>query len=168
MANLVSVAQLEVATQNTPGSLVDDAFVAWVLEEASGLVCDTAHHPEWEDDITLAPRTAKRICLLVAKRTYENPGAVVVEGGVGPIGGDRVLDTQAMGLMLTEAEEEELVDLRGGPGNDPNGLWIQPINDGTATDRTAYLFDSSGSDWAIPYGDYGTTDAFTAPGDVIL
>lgn len=168
MATIVTTAQLEVATQNAPGSLVDDAFVDWVLEEASGLVCDTARHPEWELDPTTAPRTAKRICLLVAKRTYENPGAVVMEGGVGPIGGDRVLDAQAMGLMLTEAEEEELIDLRGMPGSDPGGLWLQPINDDRNRDRTAYLFDDSGSDWAIPYGDFDTTDAFTTPDDVIL
>lgn len=166
MTTLVSVAQLEVATQNAPGSLVDDAFAAWVLEEASGLVCDTARHAEWEDDPSTAPRAARRICLMVAKRTFQNPDAVTVEGAIGPIGGDRVLDFQAMGLMLTEAEEEELIDLRGGAGGS-GGLWVQPIGE-AAADRTAYLFDSSGSDWAIPYGDFASTDAFTETTDVIV
>lgn len=166
MTTIVSVAQLEVATQSVAGSLADDTFAAWVLEEASGLVCDTARHPEWEDDPSKAPRVARRICLMVAKRTYENPGSVIQEGAVGPLGGDRVLDAQAMGLNLTEAEEEELIDLRGG-GN-AGGLWVQPIGDGDAPDRTVYLFDSSGSDWAIPYADFDSTDAFNTPDDVIV
>lgn len=143
-------------------------FATMIIDLASDIVRDTASHPEWDQNTV--PFRAKMICLLVAKRSYQNPNNVVVEGALGPIGGDRVLDVQAMGLYLTEAEASDLARLVGDgtAATNPNRLWVLQNSGGIPEATTGYVFDDSGSDWAIPYVDFASTDAMTDPSDTIV
>lgn len=171
MTTIISISDLEVITRTGTGSLAADTFASRIVVEASGLVCDTAGHPEWETTTPLVdvPRTAKRICLALAKRSFQNPERVVQEGSIGPLGGDRVDATQALFLELTDGEIDALEALQGdGTGGGGNGLWLQPITGSDVYDRVAFVHDDSGSDWAIPMGDFDSTDAFVEEGDVIV
>jgi hypothetical protein len=167
---LITPAELATICQ-LPGQVIPEArlpFATMVIDLASDLIRDTAEHAEWTD--ATVPFRAKIICLLVAKRTYQNPNAVVAEGGVGPLGGDRVADIQAMGLYLTDVERADLEALRGDgtSASDPKRLWILRVNSGLPAIDTGYVFDDSGSDWAIPYIDFNTTDAMTDPSDTVV
>lgn len=122
----------------------NDEFALLVLEEASGLVCDTAGHPEWEDNPTSAPRAARRICLQVAYRTFTNPDFEVAYG-LGPLSG-RSLDLYAMGLNLTDVEMETLEDLQP---KGTSGLWVQPIT----SDTDDYPKEVYAHDVRFPFSD---------------
>jgi hypothetical protein len=144
------------------------AFATMIIDLASDLVRDAARHEDWTADTI--PFRAKVITLLVAKRSYQNPDGVLVEGAIGPIGGDRVTDLQAAGLYLTEAEMAELSALRGDgtAASNPNRLWVLQVNGGLPETTTGYLPDSSGSDWLIPYVDLRETDMLNDPGDTVM
>lgn len=131
-------------------------FEEMVIEKAQYLVADEAGHPEWVvEDIATVPYRARIICLNLARRTLKNPDQIVQEGGIGPIGGDRVRDSAAMAMELSPAEKEELHGLRG-DGTTPPGLWVQPLGEGLPTlGTTAYVPDISGSDWLVPFGTLG-------------
>lgn len=137
MATLVNITLLAVMARRPIEP--DDEFALLVLSEASGLVCDTAQHPEWEQNPANAPRTARRICLQVAYRTFTNP-EFEVQYGLGPLSG-RSLDLYAMGLNLTEHEQEQLEALQGATGGAQKGLWVQPLDGGVAPDLTVYARD---------------------------
>ena len=143
-------------------------FATMIIDLGSDLIRDKAHHPEWDQNTV--PFRAKMICLLVCKRAFQNPDGVLVEGSLGPIGGDRVTDVQAAGLYLTEAEEADLAALVGDgtPATNPNRLWVLQNTGGIPEASTGYVFDDSGSDWAIPYVDFASTDAMTDPSDTIV
>lgn len=160
MATLINVATL--ATFARTEIEPDDEFALLVLDEASGLVCDTAKHPEWEDSPSTSPRAARRICLQVAYRTFSNPDFEIAYG-LGPLSG-RSLDLYAMGLNLTEAETEELEDLW--PTSSSGGLWVQPI-DG---DSTMYPSEVMAHDRWYPASDpipfLGPEDAYAMTPEV--
>lgn len=170
---LVTLAELGVICKKEIAP--DDAFALMMVDLASDLVRDEARHFEWVgsggDGVTTVdvPFKAKMICLLVAKRAYQNPKMVKSEGGVGPLGGDTFADDFAAGLTLTDAETAELQKMRGDGGSgDPNGMWILTNTTGLPETNTGYVFDDSGSDWAIPYIDFPSTDAMTDPSDRIV
>lgn len=161
---LRSLADLRVSARRDIAD--DDEFALLVLEEASGLVCDAAGRPEWEDDPGAAPRPARRICLAVATRTYTNP-EFEVQTTMGPLS-SRILDLGALGLNLSDAEREELEDL-GAKESGDNGLWIATLAGGRNYDRTLYVRDT----WApysdpIPYFDTDSSGAGIQPDDVVI
>lgn len=154
MATLITVPELALFSRRTIAS--DDPLALLIIELASGLVCDTAEHPDWELTVT-PPRAARRICLQVAARAFTNP-EMETAYNIGPLGG-RVLDWAAYGLTLTPPEEEELEDLQGVPGG-TNGIWIQPLADSTSLDLTVYVDDPYGLQ-TIPYLDPAESDGMT-------
>lgn len=165
---LVSISELSTICRTTIAA--DDPFALMVVDLASDLVRDEARHPEWVgsggDGVTTVdvPFKARLICLLVAKRAYQNPKMITAEGGVGPIGGDTFAEDFAAGLTLTGVEKAELQRMRGDGGSgDPNGMWALTNTTGMDEVTTGYVFDDSGSDWAIPYIDFPSTDAMTDP-----
>lgn len=166
------ITEVELATIcRLPGQVIPTdrvPFATMIRTLASDIVRDVAGHEEWTDlDV---PFKAKMIVLLVAKRSYQNPDAVIAEGAIGPIGGDRVADIQAMGLYLTEAEQTTLLAMRGDgtPATNPNRLWVLQNTGGTPETTTGYVFDDSGSDWGIPYVDLAETDLMNDPADVVV
>lgn len=138
MATLISIASLTTVARKPPGSLEGNAYAQYVLEEASGVVCDIAKHPEWETT-AVAPRTARRIAMSIAVRALLNP-ELEVAWNAGPVGG-RNRDEWAYGFEPTPYEREQLEELRGSEGGSGKGLWIQPIGGGVAEDLSVYLDD---------------------------
>lgn len=161
---LVSITDFEKWVQEDP--IAREDFAALVLDWASRLVRETCKHDEWTS--STAPFTAKRITLLVAKRTYQNPGQEIATA-IGPLS-SRVLDEAAAGMRLTDQERAELLPLIGDgtPGSDPNRVWILTNGGGIPPVSTGFVFDDSGSDWAIPYVDFDSTDAMMTPADTII
>lgn len=134
----------------------DDAFALAVIDAASLKTRTAAKQPTW--DVATIPAEARLVCIQLAKRTFLNPDAVVSEGGIGPIGGDRYVEDFARTLEFTDAELATLADASGSAAAAGNGLWVQPTSNGEmlSLDRDVYLFDDSGSDWGIPaYRDVG-------------
>lgn len=128
----------------------------YFIQAASIVVADLAGHPDWlglnadggevetnqiteagvvmtVDGVVPAPRRAVMIAEQLAKRAYENPNAVVAEGSLGPIGGDRIIEEYARTLEPTPAELAYLEEIRATTGIVPpvgaggGGLWVQPI-----------------------------------------
>lgn len=166
--NLITVRELSLWATQDPDAIADtDEYALMVIDMASQNVAEEARHPEWRDDTSgvVVPFKAKLVCLTSARRAIVNPDGET-RSAVGPISSG-VREAMAYSLELTAAEKAELAALRG-DGTTAEGLWLQPLAKHEATDMTAYVFDDSGSDWAIPYGDYATTDAFNEPDDVIL
>lgn len=158
MPEIITLAELAVFTRSDPEEVADDPYAKMILELASGLVCDTAAHPEWET-ANSAPRGARRICLQVAGRTYTNPD-LETSSNTGPIG-SRVIDWAAYGLTLTEAEGEELEALRGGGTSSGKGFWTLQLFASESTPlRTIHVADENGSQM-IPYLDPSESDAMT-------
>jgi len=153
----------EVATWARLDASAFGAFENMVIDKAQNLVADEAGHPEWvAADLATVPFRARMIALNLAKRTILNPDRVIQEGGVGPIGGDRLADDAALAMELSEAETRELRKFRG-TGTAPSGLFLLPISDPTPSETTIFVADESGSDWLIPYatvGDIGEPDAY--------
>lgn len=164
---LRSIPELRVSARR-PDIADDDEFAILVLTEASGLVCDTAGHPEWEDDPGAAPRPARRICLAVATRTFTNP-EFEVQTAMGPIG-SRILDLGALGLNLSEDERLELEKLGAAEsGNTGNGIGLLTLAGQNNYDRTLYVRDT----WApysdpIPYFDTDSSGAGLEPDDIVI
>jgi hypothetical protein len=159
MPEIITLAELATFTRSDPEEVAEDPYAAMILELASGLVCDTASHPEWETSGAGGPRAARRICLQVAGRTYTNPD-LETSSNTGPIG-SRVIDWAAYGLTLTEAEEEELEGLQGIDDAPKTGFWTLALF-GSEAERvdTVYLPDSNGAQ-PIPYLDPSESDALT-------
>jgi hypothetical protein len=157
MANLVSVPELAVWTRQDIEP--DDPFALAVLANATGLIVDFCHHPEWEDAPNDAPRTARMVCLIVAARTFTNPDQEV-SSSVGPIS-SRVAEEMAAGMTLTEAEEDQLSGLIGDSTTGVNGLWVLSTTRGTVQPyEPVLLYDNSGSPWPIEYADPNDTTFF--------
>src|SRR5690242_20700393 len=128
MADLITPRELALWTGNTEADVVADPFAAEVMEKVSEMVRFLGGHPEWVLDpgVNQVPYDVRLLVLVVAKRCYENPGQVVQEGSVGPIGGDRVLDVAAMLFDLSETERATLTKYN--PAGDPDaageGVWV--------------------------------------------
>lgn len=138
MATIITLSTLETAARKAPGSLADKPYAAYVVEEASAIVCDIARHPEWEVDV-VAPRTARRIAMSIAVRALLNP-ELEIAWNAGPVGG-RNRDEWAFGFEPTPYEREQLEGLQGSDGTGGNGLWVQPTSGGDASLLSVYLTD---------------------------
>lgn len=132
MAELLSTATLAKWTQSDEDEVGDDEFAIDLIEKASQLLCFIGGHdgltldangdllPEWslEPGAGYAPIDVQMVALQMIKRSYENPGRVVQEGSIGPIGGDRVAEVQALFMDLTESERATVAKYN--PNGDPN------------------------------------------------
>lgn len=148
MAGLLTVAELAVWCRQ-PVEQMDAPFASLVIEGISLMVRDAASHPEWEAGNV--PPKAKLIASVATMRNYLNPDAVVGEGNVGPIGGNRYVEEYARSFQLTEAEIADLEAMAG--DDDPNNssdLWILPTTRGDKPVSPVYLNDQYG-EWPIPY-----------------
>lgn len=140
MADLLTPATLARWTQNDEAEVTADPFALDLIDKVSELVCFLGGHdgtlfdangdliPEWNITANpgLAPIDVQMVVLQVCKRSYENPGQVVQEGNIGPIGGDRVADTQALFLELSDSERATVTKYN--PNGDPT-----PDADGPGT-----------------------------------
>lgn len=119
MADLLTTRELALWTQKDPTEVGTDPFAAEVIDKVSQLAQFLGGQPDWTLDAgeNQAPFDVRMVVLQVCKRSYQNPNQVVQEGGVGPIGGDRVLDVAALMLSLTESETATLTkyNLNGDP-----------------------------------------------------
>lgn len=118
MADLLTTATLAKWTQEDPAEVAVDEFAIDLIDKVSQLICFIGGHdgtktdangdliPEWV--LTAGPDQApidvQMVALQVIKRSYENPGQVIQEGSVGPLGGDRVADVQALFMDFTDNE----------------------------------------------------------------
>lgn len=122
MADLLTTATLAKWTQEDPVEVAADEFAIDLIDKVSQLICFIGGHdgtkydsngdviPEWvlTAGADQAPIDVQMVALQVIKRSYENPGQVIQEGNVGPLGGDRVADVQALFMDFTEAERATL------------------------------------------------------------
>jgi hypothetical protein len=132
MADLMTLDTLARWTQRDVGEVYGDPFAADLVDKVSQLVCFIGGHdgsktdvngdpvPEWDlvSGSTQAPIDVQMVVLQVCKRSYENPGQVIQEGNIGPIGGDRVADVQALFLDLTDSERATIAKYN--PDGDPD------------------------------------------------
>ena len=155
MASIISLTTLEIAARKPPGSLATNSYAAYVVQEASAVVCDTARHAEWETTGT-PPRQALRIAMRIAVRALLNP-ELETAWNAGPVGA-RNRDEWAYGFEPTPYELEQLEEMRGSDGAGANGLWVQPISSGVAEDLSVYLDD--------PWAPLSTPILYQDEGDV--
>lgn len=185
MADLITPQELATWTQNALADVEADPFATEVMDKVSDLARFLGGHPDWVYDTVdpeiAAPFDVKMVVLKVCKRTYENPGQVVQEGNVGPIGGDRVLDIAALLFDLTDAERAILTkyNAEGDPDNAAAVLWVQPTTRGpleTWTEPILYVGDdqqinlnlsADPREWMIPMfspGDPGDPNLYPDEG----
>lgn len=121
MADLLTLRELALWTQKDEDEVEADPFAAEVIDKVSQMAQFLGAHPDWslEPGVHSAPFDVRMVVLQVCKRTYENPRQIVQEGGIGPIGGDRVLDAAALLTSLTETERATLTKYN--PDGDPDG-----------------------------------------------
>lgn len=134
MADLLTTATLAKWTQEDPAEVEADPFAKDVIDKVSQLICYIGGHdgtvldangdtlPEWTLELgpTQAPIDVQMVALKVIKRSYQNPDQVVQEGSIGPLGGDRVADIQALFMDFTE--DERKVIAKYNPNGDPSGV----------------------------------------------
>jgi hypothetical protein len=152
MADLLTTATLAKWTQQDPDEVAADDFAIDLIAKASALICYIGGHdgtvldadgeliPEWglEVGATQAPIDVQMVALQVIKRSYENPGQVLQEGAVGPLGGDRVTDVQALFMELTERERATVAryNINGDPTpaeDAPGIVFVLPTTRGDET-----------------------------------
>jgi hypothetical protein len=133
MADLLTTQTLARWTQEDPAEVAVDPFAVDLIDKVSQLTCFIGGHDgtkvdadgevilEWTLNLgpTQAPIDVQMVVLQVCKRSYENPGQVIQEGSIGPLGGDRVADIQALFLDFTEKERATIA--RYNPDGDPAG-----------------------------------------------
>jgi hypothetical protein len=132
---LITLRELALWTQNDVDVVTADPFAIEVIDKVSQMARFLGGQPTWTyggPAETDAPFDVRMVVLKICKRTYENPGQVVQEGNVGPIGGDRVLDVAAMLLDLTDAERATFTKYNdeGDPDDAGAELWVQPTTRG--------------------------------------
>ena len=128
MANLLKLSTLAKWTQTDDAEIASDPFASDLISKVSDLICFIGGHDgtkfevgsvppvpilEWSltavaNQTIVAPMDIQMIALQVIKRSYENPGQVIQAGSIGPLGGDRVADTQALFMDFTEAERRAI------------------------------------------------------------
>lgn len=157
MADLITAQELATWTQTPLETIEADPLALEVMDKVSGLARFLGGNDLWEIDPVLpedkVPYDVRLVVLMVAKRCYENPGQVVQEGSVGPIGGDRVLDVAALLLSLTESERATLVKYNADGDPDSGGgvfVLLGSTRPETQIDAVLYVPDDSLSDWYIP------------------
>jgi hypothetical protein len=162
MTPMLTLATLVILAREPIEEAEDVAFATWVIESASLTVADEAGHLDWIDSV--APVAANPRAILIAqglaKRTYRNHEAIVAEGGVGPIGGDRFVEDYARTLELTEVEREVLQAMRPDGGSNGNSLFVQTTENipNPISNATIYLPDLDPRAQAWPVGTEGVDD----------
>jgi len=152
MANLLTIPTLAKWTQSDEAEVIADPFALDLIAKVSALICFLGGHdgtkvdaddveiPEW--DLATGPQQApidvQMVALQVIKRSYENPGQVLQEGSIGPLGGDRVADTQALFMDFTERERDTVTkyNIDGDPtpdANDGGEVFVLPTTRGDET-----------------------------------
>lgn len=142
MADLLTTATLAKWTQEDPAVVAADPFAADVIDKVSQLICFIGGHdgtkddpasitdppekiPEWDLEIgpTQAPIDIQMIALKVIKRSYQNPEQILQAGSIGPLGGDRVADIQALFLDFSDQERATIAkyNIDGDPSGDTDG-----------------------------------------------
>ena len=154
-----------------PDGLENPAYGDYCIQGASVIVADAAGHPDWigvAPDGTamtavVAPRRAVMIAEQLAKRSYKNPDAIVSEGNVGPIGGDRTVEEFARTFELTEVEAAYLESVKvdtGIVGGGSPQLWTLEIVNRPYTPNWATIWlpdlDPMAKSW--PVGTEGVDD----------
>lgn len=146
---LVTVDELAIWTQTEIAA--DDFAANAILAAASLIVRTEAEQPLWT--AADAPPMAKLITVQLAKRTYLNPNAVISEGSIGPIGGDRFLEDFVRTLELTSVEIAQLRAMRpdttSGVAGHTRGLWSQPTTRGPVEKPVHLPSTPPLSDWGI-------------------
>lgn len=164
MADLLTTATLAKWTQEDPVEVAADPFAVDLIDKVSQLICFIGGHdgtvldpggdgvtdflPEWtldtvaDPDAVMAPIDIQMVALQVIKRSYENPGQVLQEGSVGPLGGDRVSDVQALFMDFTESERRTLAKYN--PNGDPTDV------EGDAGGEVFVLQTTRGSETTLP------------------
>lgn len=171
MTPLLTAATLALIAREDP--LQDPNYATYCIESASWLVADETGHNDWlglagdgtSIPVVAAPRRAVMIAEQLAKRAYLNPDAIVQEGGVGPIGGDRTVEEFARTFEFTDAELEYLQSVALGKTKG-GGLWTQPTENlpvGTPADSTIYLPDLDPRAQWWPVGTEGVDDYAYTP-----
>jgi hypothetical protein len=183
MAALLTTATLAKWTQNDDAEVAGDPFAVDLIDKMSQLICFIGGHdgtkvdsagatiPEWTLDAgaAQAPIDVQMVALQVIKRSYENPGRVIQEGSIGPLGGDRVDDVQALFAEFTDAERATLAryNVDGdptGPGEGAGTVFVMRIDNGSdlALSDSEILYagddqqinlgpeDSAYPEWQIP------------------
>lgn len=134
---LLTLRELALWAQRPEDEVAADPFAEEVIDKVSGLLRFLGGHDEWalEEGENQAPYDVRMVALSVARRCYVNPGQVVAEGSVGPIGGDRVLDIAALLLSLTEAERATVTKYNadGDPDATGNGIYTIALEQGPDT-----------------------------------
>lgn len=139
--NLITDHELAVWSERTDDEVTDSPLAQDVIAKVSDYARFLGFYPKTGVDIGWqtredTPFDVKLAVLKVARRAYTNPGEVVQEGSIGPIGGDRLRDEAAMSLELTEAERATFTKYNpaGDPETGDDGvLWVQPTYGGTET-----------------------------------
>lgn len=157
MADLLTTATLAKWTQEDPAEVAADPFAVDLIDKVSQLICFIGGHdgtkydafgdliPEWDLVVgpTQAPIDVQMVALQVIKRSYENPGQVLQEGSVGPLGGDKVSDVQALFMDFTDAERKVIskYNVDGDPTNQEGAGEIFTLS--TTGGRETYLGEPS-------------------------
>jgi len=183
MADLLTTATLAKWTQSDDAEVAGDPFAVDLIDKVSQLICFIGGHdgtkvdelgdaiPEWDltgIGGTVPPIDVQMVALQVIKRSYENPGQVIQEGSIGPIGGDRVADIQALFMDLTAAERATIARYNidgdpAGPGDGAGEVFTLRIDRGSpmlASTEVLYVGDdqqinlgpedSAYPEWQIP------------------
>lgn len=158
-----------------PTGLENPEYGAYCINAASILAAEAAGRPDWlglgplgEDIAPVpAPRLAVMYAEQLAKRAYLNPNAIVSEGGIGPLGGDRTVEDFARTFEWTPSEAayfEEVKRLTGivDGGAGATALWTLEIENRPypAAWATIYLNGVDPREQPWPVGTEGAWDAF--------
>lgn len=183
MADLLTTATLAKWTQSDAAEVAADPFAVDLIDKVSQLICFIGGHdgtkldaagemiPEWDlagTGAAVPPIDVQMVALQVIKRSYENPGQVIQEGSIGPLGGDRVADVQALFMDFTDSERATIARYNpdgdpAGPGDGAGEVFTLRIDRGTALlvdDEILYVTDdqqinltsedSAYPEWMIP------------------
>jgi hypothetical protein len=169
MTPLLNSDTLELLAEESP--LERPEYGDYCIQAASVIVADAAGRPDWlgvapdgsDMPVVAAPRRAVMIAEQLAKRSYINPNAVVAEGSVGPIGGDRTIEDFARTFELTEIESEYLAEVRRttgivDSGSGTGGLWVLQIENRPYGEDWAAIYlpdlDPRAAPWPVGINEY--------------
>jgi hypothetical protein len=174
MTPLFPLSTLELLADEQP--LLRLAYGEYCRESASVIVADRVGAYAWLGvndagvaiPVVAAPRRAVMIAEQLAKRAYLNPDAIVAEGSIGPIGGDRTVEDFARTFELTEAEDAYLETLAVAAGtsakaNRLGSIGIEVTTPMLVGDTTIWVPDLDPRAEAWPIGTEGVDDWAYAP-----
>lgn len=157
-----------------PAGLENPDYGDYCINAASVLAAQAAGRPDWlglgpvGEAITPvpAPRLAVMYAEQLAKRAYLNPNAIVAEGGIGPLGGDRTVEDFARTFEWTPTEADYFAEVKRLTGivdsAGSSGLWTLEIENRPypAAWATIYLSGVDPREKGWPVGMEGGLDTF--------